>query len=308
MNYAAALKSFLGHLEGTQKAAHTIKSYRLDLASFENFLRRAKGDTALLKMEDVTSHDLELFHSAMKAEGLRVNTRRRKLMTLRKFFSYLAKRNKITIDLGRILPAPQKVERVPETVSHTKLLEAIRLLPSDTLLLARNRAILWTLAETGCLVSEVGKLRITDFILGSIKPGDQVECHLRILAGKTPRSIPIHPDLYRDIQTLWRTYGDAGEGLLFSGFNKGGALGSPISSRGVELLVRAHADRLGFPRLVPRTFRHSAVVEWNRRGMSEAEIQERLGLRSRYAFKTYTLLFAGATAGARSGTENHPPV
>jgi hypothetical protein len=55
-------------------------------------------------------------------------------------------------------------------------------------------------------------------------------------------------------------------------------------------LVKAYAAKLGFPEIVPRTIRHSAVMGWFQQGMTEEEIQRRLGLKSAYAFRAYEAL------------------
>ena len=79
--------------------------------------------------------------------------------------------------------------------------------------------------------------------------------------------------------------------LLFESFNRYGSMGTPLSSRGIELLVRAYADRLGAPALVPRMIRHSVVLAWHQEKVPQDEIQKRLGLRSDYAFRTYKQLW-----------------
>ena len=48
---------------------------------------------------------------------------------------------------------------------------------------------------------------------------------------------------------------------------------------------------LGFPELTPRTIRHSAVLQWHRDGLVISEIQQRLGLKTSYAFRAYGPLF-----------------
>lgn len=73
---------------------------------------------------------------------------------------------------------------------------------------------------------------------------------------------------------------------LFLGFNRFGPMtATPMTPRGVELLVKAHAG------VTPRTIRHSVVVGWARRGVEQARIKEWLGLRTDYAFRAYAPLF-----------------
>ncbi len=276
-DFAAALKSFLGYLEGTEKSLHTVKDYRLDLLSFDRFLR----ESLVLKspsLAKIAPKDIERFHDWLRAQGLKSNTRRRQLLTVQAFLRYLSRRKKVPELLARKIPTPQKIERIPATVPLPELVTAIRALPAGTLLDARNRLLLWTLAETGCLVSEIALIQETSFS----------ENQLRIL-GKSPRTVPVSAELAQASREFAAMKKSA-SGPLFEGFNRFGSMGAAISPRGVELLVRHFAARLGFPDLTPRTFRHSAVVHWLKQGTTQIEARERLGLKSDYAFRTYARL------------------
>jgi site-specific recombinase XerD len=285
--FPAALKSFTGYLEGTQKSAHTIKNYRLDLLSFRDFLNELQ-EVGVRKLADLTSKEVEGFHDHLKAQGQKTNTRRRKLLTVQRFLLYLSNRNKVPIELARRMPTPHKIERVPSTVPYADLLEAIWKLPQDTVLDRRNRALLAVLAETGCQVSEVGLLRFSCF-----KPGANGAGSLDI-PGKAPRSLEVSARLMQAVDEVRKSESESsgGESWVFQGYNNFGSLGGPISSRGVELLVRAYGVRLGFPDLVPRTFRHSVVLHWYRQGEKPKQLREKLGLKTDYAFRVFEPLFA----------------
>jgi site-specific recombinase XerD len=282
LDFPYAIRSFIGYLEGTEKSLHTIKNYRLDLLAFQDFLQTGLGSKPK-PLEQVQADDLELYHQHLKKLGLKTNTRRRKLMTLRRFLSYLAGRKKLSQDLGKTLPTPYKIERIPLVHPAAELLSAVQALSSETEFEQRNRILIRTLLETGCLISEAAKVRWDDW-----RTGKENQFFLEF-AGKSPRRVPISPELYEWVQSLKkRRTGDSP--WVFRGFNKFGAVGQAISPRGIELLVKAYAPKLGFGEIVPRTLRHSAVVGWFRQGMGEQEIRERLGLKSDYAFRAYAAL------------------
>jgi site-specific recombinase XerD len=278
---AAALRSFIGHLEGTGKARHTIDAYRFDLQNFAEFLEGSGSDLRMLMRRD-----LERYHEWLKLSGQKTNTRRRKLMTVRKLMHYLTHRKKLALDIGKKLPAPEKIERVPETIDLGPFRAALSTLEGGTLLARRNAALLGLLADTGCSVSEAAKLRWTQLDLKTGKI---------LFLGKSERELKLSPAA---LAAFHRLKEEAGEDeLCFIGFNRHGpvrvgkrALG--ITPRGVEMLVKALAEKLGFPRVTPRTLRHSAVIEWYRAGVSVDEIQRRLGLRTPYAFRIYAPIFA----------------
>ncbi len=291
-DFAYALKSFGGYLEGTGKSAHTIKNYLCDLGSFEEYLEKGLGQKRVL-LSEVTRTDLENYHEYLKASGQKSNTRRRKILTLRRLLRYLTSRNKIEIDVAQKLPAPHKIERVPQTVESEKLIETIRALKAESLIQTRNRVLLWLLAETGCQVSEASKLRFEDCQIHSNRKQGLID-----LPGKAARQIPVSLELCQAILSLKTS--DESTPWIFLGHNKFGSLGGPIWPRGIELLVKSYAPQLGFGDLTPRTFRHSAVVRWYKDGLTRDEIQKRLGLRTAYAFRVYDPIFKSMTEATSS--------
>ena len=287
------LKSFLGYLEGTQKSTNTIKNYRLDIQCFLDFIS-AQYPGKNIGFQDIGRLDIEEFRKELQRQGLMTNTRRRKLLTVTQFLAYLAKRKKASQSLSQKVAAPHKVEKVPYTLSSQALLSAIQTLPSTTFLDERNRLLLWILAETGCLVSEVSQLRFDQW-QSSGKKNACVE-----FFGKSRRSVPVSPMLFEAVEAFKNREGSHPQ-WIFLGFNKFGSLGNPITDRGVELLVKAYAEKLGSSDLTPRTFRHSAVVFWFQQGIKIPEIQARLGLKTSYAFRAYEPLFK-----SMSGTKSKP--
>lgn len=278
MDFAYALRSFTGYLEGSGKSAHTIKNYRSDLNSFQEFLEKGLG-SALVPLSQVNRTDLEQYHDYLKAQGQKTNTRRRKILTVRRLLTFLTKRNKISLDVGKKLPTPHKMERVPLTVKAPELLIAVQNLKIENEIQLRNRVLLWMLAETGAQVSEVARMRFDDL---SMNAGSA----LLQFRGKSERQITVSKALHDAAMALSQS-----SPYLFLGHNKFGSLGSPITPRGIELLVKSYAPRLGLGELTPRTFRHSIVVQWFSEGLSRDEIQKRLGLKTAYAFRIYEPLF-----------------
>ena len=294
IDFPYAIRSFTGYLEGTHKSEHTIKNYRLDLLAFQNFIAEAyPGKTPSL--QEVTRGDLDRFRDFLQAKGLKINTRRRQILTVTQFLNFLSKRKKLSPEMAGKIPAPHKVERVPFTVSSVHLIDAIRHLPAETLLDVRNQVLLWVLAETGCLVSEVTQLRF-----------DQIEPLSVELGKKSLRRVPISSALNRAIGKF-KMLGKESP-WLFLGFNKGGSLGQPMTPRGVELLVKSYGPQLGLGadsgKLTPRTFRHSAIVEWFKDNVSLPEIQARLGLKTAYAFRSYESLIKSSSETTSTGGTN----
>ena len=272
LEFGYVLKNFAGFLEGTMKAGNTVSSYRSDLNTFGEYLQKNRG-SGKMDLSGVPVGEIESYGAYLRTLGYKRNTRRRKLLTVRRMIRYFVKRNRLGEDFSRVVNAPEKVERIPKTISTSELIEAIKGLPSETDFAGRNRALLWVLAETGCRVSEAARLKGVDFSSKSVR-----------FMGKFPRSVPVSAALSRAVHII-----GGRNGWLFCGYNKAGPLtGGPITPRGVELLVKAYASRLGCDNeLTPRTFRHSVVLKWHAEGKSKKRMCELLGLRTDYAFRVY---------------------
>ena len=160
----------------------------------------------------------------------------------------------------------------------------------------RNRVLLWTLAETGCLVSEIGKARFDNFV-------KEDGGHFLQIDGKAPRKVPVSGALFGAVQKLLEESASRSP-WVFLGHNKFGSLGGPISPRGVELLVQSFAQRARFEAMTPRTFRHSAVMHWFRQGLEPDEVQKRLGLKSKYAFRAFQSVIKSAAKSSADSTSN----
>ncbi len=283
VSFEYAVKSFTGYLEGTQKSAHTIKNYRSDLATFQQYLREGMG-TQPVALTSIQQRDLDRYNEYLRALGLKTNSRRRKILTIRRLLRYLTKRNKLSVDVSDRIPAPHKVERIPWTMPMQALMTLIQAMPATTELAARNRLLCWTLAETGCQVSELCRCRFDQWrALG----GSKAELHL---TGKNERDVPVSRELFEAVNHL-KSLQVKESPWVFPGFNRFGALGGPISSRGVEILVRGWAERENIPQLSPRTIRHCVVRHWYETGIRQEEIKRLLGLKSDYAFRVYNPMF-----------------
>ncbi|MFZ9595831.1 MAG: tyrosine-type recombinase/integrase [Bdellovibrionia bacterium] len=282
VSFAYAIQSFIGYLEGTEKSHHTIKNYRLDLKAFERFIC-SEYKKKPIRLDQVGRKDLNRFQDHLAQLGQKTNTRRRKILTVTQFLNYLAKRKKVSPEIAKKIPTPHKIERIPFTVSTPLLMNAIVKLPEQTLLDLRNKVLLWVLAETGCLVSEAGQLRYENI-------GEQGKLTLGF---PEPRSILLSAPLHERLLRLKRFSESEfpkqkfNNRAIFLGFNKFGPLGEAISPRGIELMVKFYGPKLGFPELTPRTFRHSVILHWFEKGLSQQEIQTRLGLKTTYAFRSY---------------------
>jgi site-specific recombinase XerD len=238
----------------------------------------------LADFSEITLKQVERYLPYLQMKGYQTNSRRRKVLTLRRFLRFLHARGKIAFEMSDQIPAPYKVERVPNVVDYKTLRAKLLVLPTQTIFESRNKALMLVLLETGLQVSEVAKLKYANFE-GNV---------FRITLAESTRSFPISEELQTAIERIKDFEKSENPTWIFSGFNKFGPLqsGQPITPRGVELLVKSYSVALGFPEITPRSFRQSTVLNWFQEGVTKKEIQERLGLQTDYAFRVFAPLLS----------------
>jgi len=266
--YAKLVKGYMGFLTGTGKSLSTISSYKGDLSLFEDFLLERKKD-----FYKIHPRDFEAYEYWLETQGLKINTRRRKILSAKSLVKYAVSRKKLAPSDVQFVRAPERLERLP-WIPLPKDWEKIRsALPKNTTLALRNAILVHMLAETGLTVAELCDLR-----------WDQVAGGKLELLGKRPRDITLSAGVTAMLAD-WREQNDGKH--LFPGFNRHGVTSSKMTPRGVELMFRTLAKAAGLKFLKPKTLRHFAIATWLRENVAENEIQRRLGVHANYSFEAY---------------------
>lgn len=276
--FERAKKTFLGFLQARGKALNTVKNYACDLSELGAFC-----ETHALDFQKLGLPELESYHGALKAKGLRPNSRRRKLMTAKTFLRYLSGRMDVaTVGSEKIVP-PDKVEKPPRLVPREAVL-AIRDAQPNTDVGWRNRALIGVLLDTGMLVTEALALKTQDCYFDS---GAEKAATLSI-AGKRSRSARVSQPTAEALRELTQRL--CGTKYFFHGYSRSGPNVERMTARGVEMLFKGWTKTHGLKHLHPRTLRHLFVLEQLLAGKSENEIMQALALRTPYAFRVYRLL------------------
>ena len=291
LSWLTAVRSYKGYLEGTGKSKHTISSYLSDVRLFGVYLtqhsvQNAGKEIKLPDLKVLTAQNLDEYGAFLKAEGQRINTRRRKLLSVRRFLKFLGSRKKVSDGLGARLPAPHKHEVLPYAPDFNEVRRFLLQSEVRDAREARDQILIWTLLETGCLVSEVSTIGVQAALSrGEIEVLDKEG---------VARHIPISSQ-YAEALENYQDSLPQHQKTLFLGWNRHGPFTERMSPRGVELVVKQFSRKFDQPHLTPRSLRHAAVLEWMKEGVSSTEIQRRLGLKSDYAFRIYDSLFKSKT-------------
>jgi site-specific recombinase XerD len=285
LTFHKAVHGFLGYLEGSEKSSHTVKSYRLDLAAFENFIQTHKTPLPGWLLTELTVEWILDFKTYLEQGDFKSNTRRRQLLTLHKFLTFWVKRKKLPEIFARPILVPLKVEKSPKVLDYQHLLSCIQQLAVPSYLHERNKLIAWILLETACFVSELGILRFEHLQTQGLN-----NWTLCIVKKDAIRVVPLSQTLYEHLMAFKALWGN--QTIIFEGMGIPGTGLSGIKSRAVELIIKQIGQLIGTPELTPRLIRNTCIWEWLKNGQTLDEVQHKLGLRTQYAFKVYAPMLA----------------
>jgi len=167
MKFKKYLTGFKEYLESSNFSERTVESYSLYIKQFLLFIE--KYYQRINSLEKITKDivlDYQNYLANFKTEkGMPLSniTQRLKLQALKKFFSYLTRRDLILRDPTTIITFPKEEQRLTRNILSERevftLLEKTKLRDPVSI---RNRAIIETFYATGMRTSELCNLKVQD--------------------------------------------------------------------------------------------------------------------------------------------------
>ena len=317
MEDSTVVQEFLSYLRFERRfSEHTAKCYGADLVQFGGFLTGRSEDSSLTDEASSLTHPegasatAVATHTGAKVDQLflsvEVNTVRaylaflnekqysratvaRKLGTLRSFYKFLVKRNRIGSNPLTAVRTPKQEKKLPRFLEYEEVKKLLETPPMDNWLGARDRAILETLYSTGIRVSELVALNMDDVdFLGEV---------VRVRGkGKKERIAPISSSALQVIQHYMEFRNKRAQSnsnfdskVLF--VNKHGGR---LSTRSVRRKMDKYLKMAGLdPEISPHTLRHSFATHMLNNGADLRSVQELLGHQSLSTTQIYTHLTTG---------------
>jgi integrase len=301
---AAAVEIFFGDL---RLAPRSKKTYRNGIAKFVRHLADHEGidpevaPVTIISAEHVTSFATLIVPADVRSpeEVSQMRTAQNNLSAVRKFCSYLAAydlhptlstdrlRVRIAAMMPRFTPPPPDVklsdlERIVEFVREPERDEN----PVKQLRALKVKAMILMLFRTGVRVSELCAFRRRDIEM------DDGQAHVYRAKGGKSRTVHFDAETAQALQAYWNMRGDqvrgAGAAPAFSGRDKVGDAGNPISARTVEHIISQLCMLLGIEsEITPHSFRHGLATEMVRRRVRESTVQTILGHASPQTTRIY---------------------
>jgi site-specific recombinase XerD len=264
---------------GRRLSPQTIASYRDAFALLLRWLRDERGiPAAEVSMDDFTAENVDAFLLYLAEErGNSASTVNCRLAALKAFCAYAAYRAPDRLlELKRVSDIPRRTEKRRE-VDYLTREEVGWLLAACDLATARGREdhlIVSMLFSTGARVSELVGLRVCDF---ESRGGRHV---VRILGkGRKERTLPMWPEVARELSAFTRERGLGGGDYVFAGRNVEHMSRSGVRSRIDAIARRAAAahPQLAGKRISAHVFRHSCAMSMLDSGVDLSTIAIWLG-------------------------------
>jgi integrase/recombinase XerC len=279
------MEDFLSHLRDERDASvHTLRNYRIDLVSFTNYFKAAKGDG--FDPAQISSTDLRAYVSSLFERNAKTSIARR-LAALRSFYKFLFRKGLVTADVAERVPLPRAEKRLPRHLSFEETEKLLGAPENASAMGLRNRAILELLYSTGLRVAELASLDTDDIAAipetegGTLRVTGKGRKERLVVCGATARAA------VAAYQNRREEFGpEEDETALFLN-SRGGRL----TVRSIERMVETVARAAGLPGdVTPHTLRHSFATHLLANGADLRVIQELLGHASLSTTQKYTHL------------------
>jgi integrase/recombinase XerC len=289
------ISQFIHYLSIEKNASpHTCRGYLRDLEEFERFLKdsgtflSSRGE---VRMENVDRLAIRKYLSFLHRRNKKSSIAR-KISTLRSFFKYLVKEERISSNPAKTVSSPKVEKMLPTalTVDETfRLVESTKGIPGtppsekEKKRRLRDLTILELLYSSGLRVSELVGLN-----------ANQLDPELGIVRvmgkGRKERIVPVGKKAVEAVKNYLEERGTLEtESPLFVN-----ARGGRLTVRSVGRLVKEYTRRSGiFRKVSPHTLRHTFATHLLDAGADIREIQEMLGHASLSTTQRYTHLTLG---------------
>ncbi len=262
-----SFSDYLLYQKGLSK--NSVDSYRSDLIKLSNYLQN----------EEISKTNIDNFFLDMAEFKYSDSTKKRMYSSIKNFLKYIHEHNDYElIDISYI--KLKSSNKLPEVISISDIEKLINFYNHEDYLKSRNRTIIDVLYSTGCRVSELCDINLSDM--------DLDEKYLKLKGkGSKQRIVPIGSKLYENLIEYLKvrsSFIQNNEKTLFLSKSK-----NKLDRTAVFRIIKKTAMSLSLQiDIYPHTLRHSAATHMLEGGCDLRTVQEFLGHSSVSTTQIYT--------------------
>lgn len=267
------LDNFMEELIRRDYSDNTIKSYRIDIEEFFDFLKKNE----IVEINNIKRTTIRDFMGELLSYGYKKSSVARKLSAIKSFFRFLVRNEVMSNNPAISIKTPKKDRNLPSFLSEREMEEVLESLPVKKDLEVRNKAMIEILYGTGIRASEMVNLDIKDL--------DFNEKSIRIFGkGKKERIVPLTGKAHEWLLKYVRDIRGDKSGAVF--LSKSGIR---LTQRDLQRIVKKSISRVAtLHQMSPHTIRHTFATHLLNRGADLRAIQELLGHESLSTTQIYT--------------------
>ena len=250
-------------------AERTRVEYQNDIEDLILFL----GHLGIKVVKALELPQLERYLAELENRGFADSTRKRKVIFIRSFLTFLYQDQYINLNLAkRVIPpfVDSQTPRFLTKAEYQRLLELARSNPRDL-------AIIQLLLQTGIKLSELTRLTINDVELPVVLENESNETgYLRLSGGERqrPRIIPLNYKACITLHAYLKIRSESSSVALF--INR---FGKHLTARGVEKVIHKYLTKSRIANANVQSLRYTFGVHHIKKGTSTKTIQETLGFK-----------------------------
>ncbi len=259
------------HNRSEGKSPSTVQWYNEVLNRFLAWLQSEDKTTCLGFIGEMEVREFILYLQEKKRNGKQLsnNTLNNRVRALRAFFSWLAREGYTEENLLARLRPPKVAQKVIEPLTPEELDKLFRKINANTLIGARNTAILALLVDTGLRISELVSLNVQDVHLD--------RRYIKVFGkGAKERIVPLGALCCKSLLRYYNHFrvepAHAGIDAFFLTQD-----GYPLATVGVKSMMVRLAKTAGIPRLHAHLLRHTYATSFLLNGGDVFLLKQNLG-------------------------------
>jgi site-specific recombinase XerD len=270
MTIPEALENYARHMAAMNLAAASRKHYLIDIQDFLDFVL---NDYHIEDLHKLGKEHVEAYLTELDKRQFKGSTRRRRLVALRGFFTYLSSQQAIPNNPTLKVYTPRAEEALPRVLTekeYKKLLETVRYQP-------KAAAIIELLLQTGIRLSELTQLTLMDIALPAKINQDPANFGKATIKGKGRRErvVVLNYRACGALNAYLQARPDVGIPNIFITKFK-----TAMTPRAVQYLVEKYLTLAGIENASVHTLRHTFGTMHVIKKTNIGAIKEMMGHRS----------------------------